>query len=185
MGESNIVCISSNPSPRHGEGHEGDEEEGSHEGYEGDEEEGSHEGHEGDEEEGGHEGNEGDEEEGGTEGHEGHEGDEEEASRITSKVSAGIACKIRGCIASKVCARVTCKVSCSVTSKVSSSFALQTLRSAFAKSPWIQAVTKARKALKITTSKRCAFTRQDRDQLQVWGFPQLWSAASIRVWQLQ
>merc|ERR1712025_1093378 len=164
------------------EGNEGDEEEGSHEGHEGDEEEGSHEGNEGDEEEGGHEGHEGDEEEGGHEGHESHEGDEEEASRITSKVSARIACKIRGCIASKVCARVTCKVSCSVTSKVI--FALQTLRSNFAKSPWIQAVTKARKALKITTSKRCAFTCQDRDQLQGWGFPQLLSAASIGFCQL-
>merc|ERR1712137_365282 len=60
-------------------------------------------------------------------------------------------------------------------------------RSAFAKkSPWIQVVTKARKALKITgfaaikkgtplyakakeffNLKRCAFIRQDRDQLQV------------------
>merc|ERR1711990_162299 len=64
--ESNLTCISSNPSHRHGkgnEGNEGHEEDGSHEGDEGDEEEGGHEGHEGDEEEGGHEGHEGDEEE--------------------------------------------------------------------------------------------------------------------------
>merc|ERR1712193_558892 len=53
--ESNLACISSNPSHRHGkgnEGNEGHEEDGSHEGDEGDEEEGGHEGHEGDEEEG-------------------------------------------------------------------------------------------------------------------------------------
>merc|ERR1711904_132906 len=60
---SNLACISSNPSHRHGQGDEGDEEEGGHEGHEGDEEESSHEGHEGDEEEGSHEGHEGDEEE--------------------------------------------------------------------------------------------------------------------------
>merc|ERR1719473_1901277 len=42
LAESNLTCISSNPSHRHGEGNEGNE---------GDEEEGGHEGHEGDEEE--------------------------------------------------------------------------------------------------------------------------------------
>merc|ERR1712078_10372 len=103
--ESNLACISSNPSHRHGkgnegnegheedgshEGNEGDEEEGGHEGNEGDEEEGGHEGHEGDEEEGGHEGNEGDDEEG---GHEGHEGNEEE---VCEQDREGPACKSHG-----------------------------------------------------------------------------------------
>merc|ERR1719172_584134 len=52
--KSASVEPSSNLPRRNGqgnEGHEGDEEEGSHEGHEGDEEEGSHEGHEGHEEE--------------------------------------------------------------------------------------------------------------------------------------
>merc|ERR1712017_724 len=83
--ESNLACISFNPSHRHGkgnEGNEGHEEDGSHEGDEGDEEEGGHEGHEGDEEEGGHEGHEGDEEES---SHEGNEGDEEEVSEQDRK----------------------------------------------------------------------------------------------------
>merc|ERR1712025_823364 len=105
---------------------------------------------------------------GGYEGNEDHEG-----SSITSKVSAGIACKIRSCIASKVCARVTCKVSCSVTSKVSSSFALQIIE--------VCLCQVSMDSGKVSP----AFTRQDSDQRQVWGFPQLWSAASIRVWQLQ
>merc|ERR1712188_180785 len=95
-------------------------------GHEGDEEEGSHEGHEGDEEEGSHEGNEGDEEEG---SHEGNEGDEEEGSK--EKTAGGMTAKdlLRNKYGK-------------VVSKKKSAFAK--------KSPWIQAVTKARKALKIT-----------------------------------
>merc|ERR1712144_29631 len=76
-GHEGSTCTEGDEEEGSDEGHEGDEEEGSHEGNEGDEEEGSHEGHEGDEEEGSHEGHEGHEEEG---SHEGHEGDEEEVS---------------------------------------------------------------------------------------------------------
>merc|ERR1719321_1569124 len=96
-----------------------------------------------DEEEGGHEGNEGDEEES---GHEGHEGNEEE---VCEQDREGPACKSHGSSweqgedrwghdSKDLCKNKHGKV---VSKK----------RSAFAKkSPWIQAVTKARKALKIT-----------------------------------
>merc|ERR1719443_168062 len=63
------------------------------------------------------------------------------------------------------------------------------------KSPWIQAVGKARRCTQrrrsSTASKRCTFSNvrtgsgKSRHQLQVWGFPQLWSAGAPGFYQLQ
>merc|ERR1712118_411096 len=136
-----------------GSGAKGDEEEGSHEGHEGDEEEGSHEGHEGDEEESSHEGHEGDEEEG---GHEGHEGDEEQVRQ--------------GCEQEEVC---LCQEVPMDPGNLKGAQGLE--------DHWLlrhqeghTAVCQGKGALQPVS----ATLPHVRMELQVWGFPQLWSASS-------
>merc|ERR1712134_129872 len=179
------------------EGHEGDEEEGSHEGYEGDEEEGSHEVHEGDEEEGSHEGHEGDEEES---GHEGHEGDEEE---VCEQDCEGPVCQSdgasweqgedrwghdiqgslqeqarQGCEQEEVCLcqEVPMDSGCHAGTQGSEDHRLRCHQeghpSVCKGKGDLQPVSAALLHVRIGMGKW-------RDQLQVWGFPQLWSAASI------
>merc|ERR1712025_362537 len=189
-------------------GHEGDEEEGSHEGDEGDEEEGGHGGHEGDEEEGGHEGHEGDEEESSHEGHEGdeeegghegHEGDEEE---VCEQDREGQPCQIdgapwyqgedrwrhdsqgshqeqvrQGCEQEEVC---LCQEVPMDPGNLKGAQGLE--------DHWLlchqeghTAVCQGKGALQPVSA---AFPHV-RMELQVWGFPQLWSASSTGFCQLQ
>merc|ERR1712196_672694 len=136
---------SSNLPRRYGQGHGGDEEEGSREGHEGDEEDGSHEGHEGDEEESGHEGHEGDEEEG---GHEGHEGDEEEVPMDPGNLKGAQGLEDHWLLRHQEGHTAVCQ----------GKGALQPVSAAL---PHV------------------------RMELQVWGFPQLWSASSTGFCQLQ
>merc|ERR1711924_336621 len=97
----------------------------------------------GDEEEGSHEGHEGDEEEGSNEGHEGHE---EEDREQDAKGRMAKAMVLRGSKAKTVGGLTAKDLTKNKNGKVVSK-----KRSAFGKkSPWIQACTKARKALKIT-----------------------------------
>merc|ERR1711904_268714 len=166
------------------EGHEGYEEEGSHEDHEGDEEEGSHEGHEGDEEEGGHEGHEGDEEEGSHEGHEGdgeesshegHEGDEEE---VCEQDCEGPVCQSDGASWEQGEDRWGHDIQGSLQEQARQGCEQEGHTSVCKGKGYLQPVSAALLHVRIGMGKW-------RDQLQVWGFPQLWSAASIGFCQLQ
>merc|ERR1712146_271003 len=104
----------------------------------GDEEDGSHEGHEGDEEEGSHEGHEGDEEEGS------HEGMKAMKKKSVSKVAKGVMAKamvLRGSKA-KTVGGLTAK---DLTKNKFGKIVSKKKSALGKKSPWIQAVAKARK----------------------------------------
>merc|ERR1712118_155737 len=198
-GHEGSTCAKGDEEEGRDEGHEGHEEEGSHEGHEGDEEEGSHGGNEGDEEEGSHGGHGGDEEEGSHEGHEGHEeegshegdeGDEEEVSEQGREGRHG-----QGHGASwkqgEDCWRLDCEGPQQEQVCTWQEVPMDSGRGEGSQGPedhWLRChqegltavcqgkgvlhpVSAALSHLRIGSGKW-------RRQLQVWGFPQLWSAGA-------